>query len=139
MSPARICARVSFTQVGHNESVVRGQPNTGDDFSQLLSRGAGAHFGLTLAAGNLPFTNCRSVHPTFAAEVTAASKTRPPIIRPPPGLPRRGHYRVSGWFCRGGARSPPDPVCPAGPPAARRRPRSAEAPCEGPGAAHSAL
>ncbi len=44
-SPERIRARVSRTQVGHSESVVRGQPNCGFDRSRLLSSGRSAHFG----------------------------------------------------------------------------------------------
>ena len=37
--------RASRTQVGHSESVVRGQPSAGDVRSELFSRGCGAQAG----------------------------------------------------------------------------------------------
>src|ERR1044071_7718462 len=45
ISPDTMPARASRTQVGHRESVVRGQPSAGEVRSQLLASGAGAHEG----------------------------------------------------------------------------------------------
>src|SRR5215472_1618204 len=44
--PLRIAWRASFTQSGHNESVVRGQPSVGFDFSHDLRSGLSDHFGV---------------------------------------------------------------------------------------------
>ena len=44
-SPERMRARASFTQVGHSESVDRGQPSGGLERSWLFMSGAGAHLG----------------------------------------------------------------------------------------------
>ena len=44
-------ARASLTHVGQSESVVRGQPSTGELFSQLFGSGAGAQAGWNDAAG----------------------------------------------------------------------------------------
>src|SRR5580698_7638883 len=44
--PLMIRSRASRTQSGHRESVVRGQPSVGLDFSQLLSSGFSDHFGV---------------------------------------------------------------------------------------------
>src|SRR4029077_13509382 len=44
--PLMMASRASFTQPGHSESVVRGQPSVGLDFSQDFSRGFSDHFGV---------------------------------------------------------------------------------------------
>src|SRR6202035_6134271 len=44
--PSKIASRASLTQPGHNESVVRGQPSVGFDFSQDFSSGLSDHFGV---------------------------------------------------------------------------------------------
>src|SRR5579863_3079978 len=44
--PLMIASRASFTQSGQRESVVRGQPSVGFDFSQDLSSGLSDHFGV---------------------------------------------------------------------------------------------
>src|SRR5580704_12422106 len=44
--PLRIMSRASRTQSGHKESVVRGQPRVGLDFSQDFSKGLSDHFGV---------------------------------------------------------------------------------------------
>ena len=44
-SPERMRARVSRTQVGQSESVVRGQPSCGLERSRLFKSGAGDHLG----------------------------------------------------------------------------------------------
>ena len=45
-SPERIRARVSRTQTGHSESVVRGNPSGGFERSCVFGSGAGDHFGM---------------------------------------------------------------------------------------------
>src|SRR5579864_2393435 len=44
--PLMIASRASLTQSGQRESVVRGQPSVGFDFSQDLSSGLSDHFGV---------------------------------------------------------------------------------------------
>src|SRR5271154_5023747 len=44
--PAMMASRASFTQSGQRESVVRGQPKVGLDFSHDFSRGLSDHFGV---------------------------------------------------------------------------------------------
>src|SRR5271163_4975935 len=44
--PSMIAARASLTQSGHSESVVRGQPSVGFDFSHDFSSGLSDHFGV---------------------------------------------------------------------------------------------
>src|SRR5688572_9096676 len=74
-SPRRIRARASFTQTGQRESVVRGQPSTGEVFSQLFGIGAGAHAGVIDPAGQYRAAVVHAVQATFAAPLTAASRT----------------------------------------------------------------
>jgi hypothetical protein len=68
-------ARARFTQTGQSESVVRGQPSGGDDFSQLFNSGPVAQ-----GAWNNDRTRKRrvaaipTVHATFAAFVITASR-----------------------------------------------------------------
>src|SRR5580698_6110058 len=49
--PSMIASRASFTQSGQRESVVRGQPNVGLDFSQDFSSGLSDHFGVIEGLG----------------------------------------------------------------------------------------
>src|SRR5258706_1552031 len=44
--PSNIASRASLTQPGHNESVCRGQPSVGFDFSHDFSSGLSDHFGV---------------------------------------------------------------------------------------------
>src|SRR6185369_4078193 len=44
--PLMIDSRASITQFGHNESVVRGQPNVGFVFCHDFSSGLSDHFGV---------------------------------------------------------------------------------------------
>src|SRR5208283_2948868 len=44
--PLMIRSRASRTQSGHSESVVRGQPRVGLDFSHDFSKGLSDHFGV---------------------------------------------------------------------------------------------
>src|SRR5579862_1246133 len=44
--PFRIRSRASLTQSGHSESVVRGQPSVGLDFSHDFSSGFSDHLGV---------------------------------------------------------------------------------------------
>src|SRR6476660_7574250 len=50
-SPDRIDSRASITQLGHNESVMRGKPSVGFDFCHDLSKGLSDHFGMKEALG----------------------------------------------------------------------------------------
>src|SRR5271166_1202160 len=56
--PLMIASRASFTQSGHSESVVRGQPSVGFDFSQDLSSGLSDHFGVNDGFGLRLLKNC---------------------------------------------------------------------------------
>src|ERR1700683_1140536 len=49
--PFMIASRASFTQSGQRESVVRGQPSVGFDFSHDLSSGFSDHFGVNDGLG----------------------------------------------------------------------------------------
>jgi hypothetical protein len=51
--PSKIAARASFTQSGQRESVVRGQPSVGFDFSHDFSSGLSDHFGVNDGLGFL--------------------------------------------------------------------------------------
>src|ERR1700732_4092723 len=44
--PSKIASRASLTQPGHSESVVRGQPSVGLDFSHDFSSGLSDHLGV---------------------------------------------------------------------------------------------
>src|ERR1700722_17439750 len=56
--PLMMASRASFTQSGQRESVVRGQPSVGFDFSQDLSRGLSDHFGVNDGFGFRLLKNC---------------------------------------------------------------------------------
>src|ERR1700684_2995949 len=56
--PLMMASRASFTQSGHRESVVRGQPSVGFDFSQDLSSGLSDHFGVNDGFGLRLLKNC---------------------------------------------------------------------------------
>src|ERR1051326_3008589 len=90
-SPERMRARVSFTRVGHSESVVRGQPSTGDVRSALLSSGAGAQTGWPEPAGTRRLTVWNRCQAASATNETADSICRAPGIEQTP-LAR--HYSV---------------------------------------------
>src|SRR5271166_5957223 len=49
--PSIMALRASFTQSGQRESVVRGQPSVGFDFSQDFSSGLSDHFGVNEGFG----------------------------------------------------------------------------------------
>ena len=49
--PLMIASRASLTQPGHSESVCRGQPSVGLDFSHDFSSGLSDHFGVKLGFG----------------------------------------------------------------------------------------
>ena len=49
--PLMMASRASFTQSGHSESVVRGQPSVGLDFSQDFSSGLSDHLGVNEGLG----------------------------------------------------------------------------------------
>src|SRR6476646_9204006 len=54
--PSRISWRASRTQVGHSESVSRGQPSGGFTFSHDFRRGFSDHFGVNDFAGAMLFS-----------------------------------------------------------------------------------
>src|ERR1700693_2155662 len=56
--PFIMASRASFTQSGQSESVVRGQPSVGFDFSQDLSSGLSDHFGVNDGFGLRLLKNC---------------------------------------------------------------------------------
>src|SRR5207302_5001434 len=49
--PSKIASRASLTQPGHKESVCRGKPSVGFDFSHDFSSGLSDHFGVTEGLG----------------------------------------------------------------------------------------
>src|ERR1700723_1035956 len=71
--PSRICCRISGTHFGQSESVDRGQPSGGFDFSQDLSRGLSDHFGVGDAFGATRLRRSKIAHAPVAATVTAFS------------------------------------------------------------------
>src|SRR5438270_53143 len=71
--PSRICCRASGTHLGQRESVSRGQPSGGFDFSQLLSRGLSDHLGVKDGLGLMELTLSKTNHAAFAVTETAFS------------------------------------------------------------------
>src|SRR5579872_6871479 len=59
--PLMIASRASFTQSGHSESVVLGQPSVGFDFSHDFSSGLSDHFGVKDGLGALRLSKNRTV------------------------------------------------------------------------------
>ncbi len=80
-SPARIRARASRTQVGHSESVVRGQPSCGRVRSVLFISGAGAHFGWNGRDVELPVDGLKG-RPCEPRAVAQRQFDRSPQIHP---------------------------------------------------------
>ena len=60
--PSRICWRISGTHLGQSESVVRGQPSGGLDFSYDLSSGLSDHFGVGDGFGLMRFMRSNTTH-----------------------------------------------------------------------------
>src|SRR3954463_16557653 len=95
--PSRICWRISGTHFGHSESVVRGQPSGGLDFSHDLSSGLSDHFGVNAGAGLMRFIRSNTAHAPLAVRVTAFSTyliglciaVRSPERRPATASPAR--------------------------------------------------
>src|SRR5208282_1825535 len=71
--PSRICWRISGTHLGQRESVERGQPSGGFDFSQDLSNGFSDHFGIGASLGAMRLRRAKTAHAPVAATVTAFS------------------------------------------------------------------
>src|ERR1700737_1941179 len=71
--PSRICWRISGTHFGQSESVVRGQPSGGFDFSHDLSSGLSDHLGVGDAFGETRLRRLKTAHAPVAAIVTAFS------------------------------------------------------------------
>src|SRR5215472_98520 len=72
--PFIIASRASLTQSGHKESVVRGQPRVGLDFSQDFSRGLSDHFGVNDGLGLYLLKNWMVLNVTPAVLHNAQSK-----------------------------------------------------------------
>src|SRR5580698_8594600 len=64
--PPMMASRASFTQSGQRESVVRGQPSVGFDFSQDFSRGLSDHFGVMEGLGLCLLKNSMVLNVTLA-------------------------------------------------------------------------
>src|SRR5579859_2579876 len=71
--PSTICWRISGTHFGHSESVLRGQPSGGLDFSYDLSSGLSDHFGVGDGLGLILFKRSNTTHALLAAVTTAFS------------------------------------------------------------------
>src|ERR1700678_2609722 len=71
--PSRICWRISGTHLGQRESVERGQPSGGFDFSYDLSRGLSDHFGVGEGLGLTRLARSKTIHVALAAATAAAS------------------------------------------------------------------
>src|SRR6185369_10048533 len=71
--PSTICWRISGTQRGQRESVVRGQPSGGFDFWYDLSSGLSDHFGVNEGFCLMRFAASNTVQAPRAANVNAFS------------------------------------------------------------------
>src|SRR5579863_5545488 len=71
--PSRICWRISGTHLGQSESVERGQPSGGFDFSYDLSRGLSDHLGVGEGFCLIRLKRSNTTHAPLAATVTAFS------------------------------------------------------------------
>src|ERR1051326_8850563 len=71
--PSRICWRISGTHLGHSESVARGQPSGGFDFSYDFRRGLSDHFGVGDGLGLMRFIRSKTAQIPLAPNVTAFS------------------------------------------------------------------
>src|ERR1700690_3234180 len=71
--PSRICWRISGTHLGQSESVERGQPSGGFDFSQDLSRGFSDLLGMGGSLGAMRLRRSNTAHAPVAATVTPFS------------------------------------------------------------------
>src|SRR5579859_3784567 len=104
--PSRICCRISGTHFGQSESVERGQPSGGFDFSHDLSSGLSDHLGTGALFGAMRFRRENTAHAPVAATVTAfstyliglcillsLSKTQSSGVRPAPPFPTHGNLR----------------------------------------------
>src|ERR1051326_721103 len=67
--PSKICWRISGTQRGQSESVVRGQPSGGLVFSQDFNRGLSDHLGVNEGFGRMLLSRSKTTHEALAAIV----------------------------------------------------------------------
>src|SRR5207302_11231532 len=72
-SPSRICWRISGTHLGQSESVVRGQPSGGLDFSYDLRSGFSDHLGVGDGLGLMRLTRSNTAQAPLAAATAAFS------------------------------------------------------------------
>ena len=73
-SPSRIRLRASRTQVGHSESVWRGQPRVGLVFWWVFNSGLSDHLGVNVPFGLNLLKNCTVFQAAPAATVIPLSK-----------------------------------------------------------------
>src|SRR5579862_2741078 len=71
--PSRICWRISGTHRGHSESVERGQPSGGFDFSYDFNSGLSDHLGVGDGLGLIRLKRSKKNHAPLAVMVTAFS------------------------------------------------------------------
>src|SRR5579862_6796360 len=71
--PSRICWRISGTHLGQRESVERGQPSGGLDFSYDLRSGLSDHFGVGDGLGLMRFKRSNTTHDPLAAATATFS------------------------------------------------------------------
>src|SRR6185437_15160685 len=71
--PSRICWRISGTHLGQSESVERGQPSGGFDFSYDLSSGLSDHFGVGEGYGLIRLRRSKTTHAPRAPSVATFS------------------------------------------------------------------
>src|SRR5579862_2446580 len=71
--PSRISWRISATHRGHSESVERGQPSGGFDFSYDFSSGLSDHLGVGDGLGLIRLKRSKKNHAPLAVMVTAFS------------------------------------------------------------------
>src|SRR5579863_4046364 len=69
--PSKICCRISGTHFGHSESVARGHPSGGFDFSYDFSSGLSDHFGVGDGFCLTRFSRSNTTHVARAPSVTA--------------------------------------------------------------------
>src|ERR1044072_945715 len=79
--PLKISSRASITQFGQSESVVRGKPSVGFDFSHDFKIGLSAHFGVKDGFGLFLFTHLMALNKPPAMYVSPFSKCFTGLIK----------------------------------------------------------
>src|SRR5438132_6718894 len=92
-------ARVSFTHVGHSESVVRGQPSVGNDRCELFGRGFDAHDGRNVPDATRRLIVWSTCQAAFATDDAAASSCRAAGMRvSSPVEPALYVIKIGAWL-----------------------------------------